>query len=166
MQRDLKIGLLVGLVIAGAAMLYICTRPSFSPKAQVLKAAQSPRPAESPQLEQQNLAIKELNRYTEPKENLQPALPQTTQSQEIKLAEPRPSFAEQKIQPEPADYTSTEKIKTTRFYIVRSGDTLSQISKNYYGSASQWSKIYQANRDVLGANPNLLKPGTKLIIPD
>lgn len=49
-------------------------------------------------------------------------------------------------------------------YTVRSGDTLSAIAKNEYGDASQWQRIYDANRDQLD-NPDLIHPGQKLNIP-
>jgi nucleoid-associated protein YgaU len=35
----------------------------------------------------------------------------------------------------------------------------------YYGKASAYPKIFEANRDILD-NPDLIKPGQKLRIPD
>ena len=61
-------------------------------------------------------------------------------------------------------HEQTEKIETQRFYIVRRGDTLSKISAKYYGSAGQWRKILEANKQTL-TNPDKLTPGQKLIIP-
>ncbi|MGH9426334.1 MAG: LysM peptidoglycan-binding domain-containing protein, partial [Terriglobia bacterium] len=52
----------------------------------------------------------------------------------------------------------------TRTYTVKSGDTLSKIAKEYYGDASQYTKIFQANRDKL-KDPNLIHPGQVLMIP-
>lgn len=49
-------------------------------------------------------------------------------------------------------------------YTVVSGDTLSKISKHFYGSANHWNDIFQANRDQL-SNPDLIKPGQVLKIP-
>lgn len=49
-------------------------------------------------------------------------------------------------------------------YTVKSGDTLSKISKKMYGDSSKWNRIYNANKSTL-ANPNQLKVGTKLVIP-
>jgi nucleoid-associated protein YgaU len=59
----------------------------------------------------------------------------------------------------------SKQIKAERFHIVSSGETLSDISNKYYGSAGKWQKILDANR-LLIENPNKLKPGTKLIIPE
>jgi nucleoid-associated protein YgaU len=47
---------------------------------------------------------------------------------------------------------------------VQSGDTLSKIAQKYYGDASLYPKIFQANRDVL-SDPNKISPGQKLRIP-
>jgi len=46
-----------------------------------------------------------------------------------------------------------------------SGDTLGAISQKYYGKASDYMKIFEANRDILD-NPDLIKPGQKLRIPE
>ena len=47
-------------------------------------------------------------------------------------------------------------------YTVKSGDSLSAIGK-HHGVA--WRDIHEANRDVIGDNPDLIKPGQKLRIP-
>ncbi|GAB2500519.1 LysM peptidoglycan-binding domain-containing protein [Arenimonas alkanexedens] len=85
-----------------------------------------------------------------------------------------------------ADVTSTEAPKTdfsnvqstvtsseheadgdggdVRTHTVVRGDTLSKIAKHYYGKASQYPKIFEANRDQLD-NPDRIKPGQVLKIP-
>lgn len=50
-------------------------------------------------------------------------------------------------------------------YSVKSGDSLWKIAKMYYGDGAQWKKLYEANKSVVGKNPNLIKPGQKLVIP-
>ena len=52
-----------------------------------------------------------------------------------------------------------------RRYTVKSGDTLSQISRQFYGDANQYIKIFNANRSILG-NPNTITPGQELVIPE
>jgi nucleoid-associated protein YgaU len=52
----------------------------------------------------------------------------------------------------------------TRTYKVQPGDTLSKISKQFYGDASQYMKIFKANRDKL-SDPDMLRPGVELVIP-
>jgi nucleoid-associated protein YgaU len=51
-----------------------------------------------------------------------------------------------------------------RHYTVQAGDTLSKISKQFYGDASQYMKIFEANRGVL-KDPNRISPGQELVIP-
>ena len=51
-----------------------------------------------------------------------------------------------------------------QYHVVQKGDTLSKISKHFYGSANHWNEIFQANRDQL-SNPDLIKPGQVLKIP-
>lgn len=43
--------------------------------------------------------------------------------------------------------------------------SLSGIAKHFYGDANQWSKIYNANKGLIGANPNLIHPGQVLVVP-
>ena len=45
------------------------------------------------------------------------------------------------------------------------GSTLSSIAQIMYGNASLWPRIYQANRSIIGANPNLIQPGWDLLVP-
>ena len=50
-------------------------------------------------------------------------------------------------------------------YTVASGDSLSKIAKKHLGNANRWREIYDANKSVIGDNPDLIKPGQKLRIP-
>jgi nucleoid-associated protein YgaU len=50
-------------------------------------------------------------------------------------------------------------------YTVAEGDTLASIANKFYGDESQWRKIYDANRQAIGDNPDAVKVGTKLTIP-
>jgi nucleoid-associated protein YgaU len=47
-------------------------------------------------------------------------------------------------------------------YTVKSGDTLSKISKAFYGDASQYMKIAEANNID---NPDVIQVGQELVIP-
>ena len=51
-----------------------------------------------------------------------------------------------------------------KIYEVVSGDSLSAIAKREYGNASEWKRIFEANRDVI-KDPNKIFPGQKLKIP-
>jgi LysM repeat protein len=50
-------------------------------------------------------------------------------------------------------------------YTVQSGDTLSSIAQRAYGDSNQWQVIYDANKHVIGSNPNVIYPGQVLYIP-
>jgi LysM repeat protein len=50
-------------------------------------------------------------------------------------------------------------------YTVQGGDTLSSIAQQAYGNSSQWQIIYDANKQVIGSNPNVIYPGQVLYIP-
>ena len=52
-----------------------------------------------------------------------------------------------------------------RVYIVQQGDWLSKIALKYYGDAMKYKIIHQANLNVIGQNPDIIKPGQRLIIP-
>ncbi|HEY0802930.1 MAG TPA: LysM peptidoglycan-binding domain-containing protein [Steroidobacteraceae bacterium] len=52
-----------------------------------------------------------------------------------------------------------------RVHIVRNGDWLSKLAAHYYGHASKWPILYEANRKIIGSNPNLIIAGQRLIIP-
>lgn len=54
--------------------------------------------------------------------------------------------------------------KAQRTYTVKVGDTLSKIAKEMYGSASEYNRIFDANRDKL-SSPDMIQPGQQLIIP-
>jgi len=49
-------------------------------------------------------------------------------------------------------------------YVVQKGDSLWKVAATVYGDGFQWGKIYDQNKAVM-ANPNLLKIGTKIVIP-
>ncbi len=66
---------------------------------------------------------------------------------------PAPSFGDAQIMP-----------AAKRTYTVKAGDSLSKIAEREYGDASQWKKIYEANRDAI-KNPDLIHPGQTFTLP-
>ena len=48
-------------------------------------------------------------------------------------------------------------------YTVQPGDTLAKIAARY---CTTWEEIYQINAAVIGPDPNVLKPGTVLYVPN
>jgi hypothetical protein len=49
-------------------------------------------------------------------------------------------------------------------YEVKSGDNLSKISKQFYGDANEYMRIFYANRDKLN-DPDKIQIGQRLVIP-
>jgi nucleoid-associated protein YgaU len=138
MPKDLKIGLLLGVVLVTAIMLWLATGPSLITKTGGSGSGSNSTQDEGPA---------RSNNFS------------TNGSATLKTED---------IQSKPANsriYREAEKIKTQKFHIVREGETLSEISLKYYGSVNKWREIHNANRSVI-EDVNRLRPGTKLIIPD
>jgi nucleoid-associated protein YgaU len=49
-------------------------------------------------------------------------------------------------------------------YTVKSGDTLSKISKQFYGDSNEYMQIFYANREEL-KDPDKIQVGQELKIP-
>ena len=150
MERDYRTGVIWGSVLVAIAVLWLATRPGLSTKASLAgplhQQVRDVEPApgslgspRSPSVDEPTAEIPENNQS--PITNLQSQAPDLTV------------------------YEQAEKIKTDRFHFVQEGETLSEISQQYYGSARKWQNIFDANRKVV-KNPRNLKSGTKLIIPD
>jgi nucleoid-associated protein YgaU len=143
MPKDLKIGLFLGLVLTISAIIWLATRPSLSPLARMSHVpnptSYQGRPALESQASSPNSAddVPPSNRGQDARDTL----------------------------PDSAQYEQTEKIKTQKFHIVLKDQTLTSISYKYYGSAGNWQKILDYNKNII-KDPNKLIPGTKLIIPD
>lgn len=192
MGKDFRVGLITGVVLAGAALLWVATRPSLSPQARISRSPQAAGGAEKPAQAPLPWALagppeanepQAVSQNPPPAQNAVPAsqlapaqLPVPTQTTES--AHPASAASTPLPRAEPARqsnavgtaqdltiYETREPIKTTRFHIVRKGETLSAIAQQYYGAADKWQKIVTAN-DKTVKNANKIAPGTKLIIPD
>lgn len=149
MQKDLKIGMIVGLAVVSVAVLWLATRPGLSPEALMLDTHGVDVGPGS--VNRSGVAGgRQEDADTRERDNLNtstarvPIRPTSTNETIGRSSLPRP--------PE-------------RFHIVRDGETLSQISYDYYGSAGKWQRIFDANRKAI-EDANVVRPGTKLIIPN
>ena len=52
-----------------------------------------------------------------------------------------------------------------RYYTVRAGDTLEKISRQFYGTAREYKRIFEANSEKV-SNPYKIQAGEVLIIPE
>ena len=60
--------------------------------------------------------------------------------------------------------SGADAFDATQWHEVTKGETLWKIAEQYYGDGSLYSKIFEANRDVL-KDPNRINIGQKLRIP-
>jgi nucleoid-associated protein YgaU len=63
--------------------------------------------------------------------------------------------------PEPVAQEPVEKVE---YYEIVSGDTLGGIAKRFYGNASKYTRIHEANKELI-PDPNKIYPGQKIKIP-
>ncbi|AKN70903.1 peptidase [Streptomyces sp. PBH53] len=75
-------------------------------------------------------------------------------------AQPASGTAVQSL-PKTAENTAAQQDEGVRTYTVRSGDCLSQIAEEQRVSGG-WQRLYDDNRQVIGADPALIHPGLKL----
>jgi nucleoid-associated protein YgaU len=80
---------------------------------------------------------------------------------QISVDQPVPQAAGTQFTSGPIGTTSASERRT---HDVVAGDTLSAIAKRYYGDASKYHRIFEANRDQL-SDPDKIKVGQKLKIP-
>jgi nucleoid-associated protein YgaU len=88
--------------------------------------------------------------------------PQRPQRPQRPAAKPRAGVSRPPVQAPKAQPTYMAQ------HTVVSGETLSHVALKYYGSAAKehWMRIYEANRDVNGDNPNKIRVGQVLNIPE
>ena len=85
----------------------------------------------------------------------------------------KPDFAPKEYKMPSLDFSDTDvgrqqaaKAATeTKVHVVESGENLSVIAEQELGDANRWREIYDMNKDVIGANPDLIKPGQELKLP-
>ena len=84
-----------------------------------------------------------------------------TKTVNIKIAASKP-----KASAEPKRETNNSPAPAAaQTYTVVRGDCLWNIAKRFYGSGAKYTVIYNANKGVIGGNPNLIYPGQVLTIP-
>ncbi len=160
MQKDLKIGLILGLAIVSVAGLVLATRPSLTPQARLLDAGGP----ESTVDEEPRLTRDPRGPASAEAGGRQNHRPSSTAKAPIRRAVSE-GVTERNRLAVPAVHVQPKTIQPERFHIVRKDETLSEISYAYYGSAGKWRKIFEANRTTI-KNADVVRAGTKLIIPN
>lgn len=62
----------------------------------------------------------------------------------------------------PADAVNVHPSRNRTEVVVDAGDNLSAIAEQELGDANDWPKLYDANRTVIGDDPDLIQPGQVL----
>lgn len=156
-RKDFKYGM-----IAGAAMVIITTMAvSFWPSERFEVDLTTNLPADDSLDISERQIIEQARQQSkiEPAPNLN--IPKTTdfgpQTQETRQASsPAPSLETK--QPE------RRQLSQYRVHTVESGETLSSISRKYYGNPNLWRRIVEANRREIPDGVTI-RPGMKLRIP-
>ncbi len=128
MQKDFKIGIIIGLFVVILIFLWLAALPSSSIFARLRNIQKAQ--ADSALLSKAPVASK---------------------------SGAPPSV----VIEEPAAAGSAD-VPSQRYHIVMKNQTLSDISRIYYGSPALWTKIRDANPAI---NPDKVIPGTRLYIP-
>ena|SRR3974390_1690091 len=119
-------------------------------------------------IQAQNIKVQNLNlegeklliRATAPSQDLKNRV-----WDQIKLVDPTSSDLIADIQaPAAAAAAAGTSSTAARTYTVQPGDSLSKISKQFYGDANKYMKIFEANKDKM-SDPDKVKVGTDLLIP-
>ena len=64
-----------------------------------------------------------------------------------------------------SDTTAVEPSGETKSYVVKKGDSLSEIAQREMGDGDRWKELYEANKSAIGDDPDMIHPGTELTIP-
>ena len=78
--------------------------------------------------------------------------------------DPLPDFSDVSGGSSSEAMTREESQDSSQTYTVVAGDSLSKISKHFYGDASKWKGIWEANKEQI-KNPDLIQIGQVLRIP-
>ena len=116
--------------------------------------------------------------HDEAQRKMQDALRKRQQEQAKAAPAPQPQAAQPQAAPKPGvpgvggAPASNAAPKVTQVsatggnsYTVKSGDSLSKIAKQHLGDANAWRQIYDANRGVIGDDPDKIYPGQELKLP-
>ncbi len=92
------------------------------------------------------------------------ATPEPEVRRALPLSAPQPVAPASVAAPAAAVPTPAPTPSAPQSHTVVSGDTLSKISRKYYGNSADWQKIAEANKAIL-PDPTKLKVGMVLTIP-
>jgi len=158
----MKIGFFLGLTLVIAAVLWLATRPNLSPEARI----QQLHNMDSRQQPEEEPLVPAIMKNPEPDSSVEQRENPPPPPAEIPSDDTETGIENEKNDlPDSTIYEQAEKIEAQKYHIVLKGETLSEISYKYYGSASKWRNILDSNPETI-KDANKIKPGMKLIIPN
>ena len=150
----MKIGIILGIIVVLAATIFFVQQDKQAdiPDPDItIPEEPAPEPVEPPTADIEPIPIV-----------VTPPPAETVQPEPEPEPEPETIEPPKELEPEPEPEPEPPKVQ---YYTVEKGDTLSMISERYFGEARHWKIIYNANRQVIGNNPDVLREGIKLRIP-
>lgn len=81
-------------------------------------------------------------------------------------SEVKPAAVAQAPAASPAASASKAPLDPTKQYLVQSGDSLERISIKLYGTRDRFEKLYEINKQLIGADPARIKVGQVLTLPE
>lgn len=107
---------------------------------------------------------KELAAWVEELQNAVSAKVSETLSEESAIEEENGSeaFSEEMTDGDAGKESGEQDSRKADIYVVQPGDSLWSIAKEQLGNGMCWMTLYDANRQVIGNNPNLILPGMEL----
>ncbi len=139
MRKDVKIGMLIGTGLCLAAAVWFCVHQQVVDQPRIEDLLSQKKDFEAEKVPQITLGAAEEQISTDKNPNI------------TQMSGTVPSAGAE---------------KSIRMHTVLPGQTLTDISKIYYGSNGSWKKIYEANKESLPRGPDTIRAGMKLIIPE
>ena len=159
MNKDVKIGILIGAALVAGATLIISIWPGSSVEDRLVQTyRQMPRDTNGYETLNNDSHTVESSANTSQHQS-------TTQRQIDVLEALENSNKSSAIDEDSNTQASGVASKSVRIHEVKQGQTLSHIAQQYYGSPTQWQKIVEANNKLL-SDPDKVKPGMRLVIPE
>ncbi|MFI6768505.1 transglycosylase family protein [Streptomyces sp. NPDC050355] len=100
------------------------------------------------------LGLNSASRHTAPRVTTPRPAPRHRAQPPARQRLPHPQFHEKRYKPRPHRSGTT--------VVVNTGDTLSGIAQEF---GCRWQEFHRLNRKAIGANPDLIYPGTRLAVP-
>jgi hypothetical protein len=142
MRKDIKTGMLAGTVLCLVAVVWFCAKQQIITQPLI-------------KFESQSIIESAKKEFTESENDNLTAV----------SAKPIERFNAPTYEPIQPQFQKPDNAGTSIIHTVMQGQTLSDISKIYYNTPYGWKKIYEANKEQFPKDPDTIRLGMKLVIP-